>query len=163
MGGVLRCLLVCFLAAAWPWTGRPAAPVLGGGALRALVAAQAVPGPLAPDPVPLVGHAAHAVHVQHAHHAPQEQPAQQALPPHCQHLEAPADAAGTPDPTDASPAPSAHKCSACDACAGATPLPAQALRFEPPQARPVRYQRLAQGALRFITDGPDRPPRSRRS
>ena len=72
-----------------------------------------------------------------------------------------ADAATGPAHADATPVPATHKCSACDACASAAALPAQAPRLVPPEAGTASYQRMGQGALRFLTDGPDRPPRGR--
>ena len=72
-----------------------------------------------------------------------------------------ADPVSVPSHADASPLPVPHKCSACDACATAAPLSAQAPRIVPPEAGVARHPRLAQPALCFITEGPDRPPRGR--
>jgi hypothetical protein len=160
---VLRFLLVCFLVVAMPLKGLAAVVVLSGGMTGGMAGGMAPAAvttqAAARAPAGCPGHTASAAGTAHA---------RQVHPVHhtvVAHTAAPTDSQGQhADSTvqghaDASPLPVPHKCSACDACATAAPLPAQAPRIVPPEVGVARHPRLAQPALCFITEGPDRPPR----
>ena len=144
MQRVLRFLLVCFLAAAMPLKGMAMVLMLAGGWMPLAGAAQVAP-------------------VHAAHMTPMAQMARMA---HMGRYEAlPADhappcaSATTGHGDKATKTPSTPQCSACDACAAAAPLPAVPLHIAAPDVGAARFQPLAQAPVRFVTDGPDRPPR----
>ena len=140
-----RLMLICFIALALPLQGAAAALRLGCLPDRAQGHAQHVPA-AAPQSSGHEGQGAassHAHHAEHAHQAP---------------------AAGQADPgaTDLSRLPSApHSCSACAACCLGAVLLAPLL--SPPAVTPlvhgVLFQAFSAGPVRFVTGGPDRPPR----
>lgn len=53
-----------------------------------------------------------------------------------------------------------HKCSACAACCVTAALPASTLRFEAAIDAAAPPRTFVPTAVAFLTDGPERPPRS---
>jgi hypothetical protein len=147
---VLRFLLVWLLAAAMPMKGMAAAVMLLCAPLPAKVV-QAPPGLLAP------GHAVHGGaehHVQrHLHHPHQHHTdASPAQPPQ---PDMHGDTASADDPAGSSG--HAHAVAKCGACAA---MPAALPHLAPPPPGALCFEPMAAGAVRFLTGGPDRPPRS---
>jgi hypothetical protein len=182
---LIRLLLVCLLAAAMPLKGMAAVVMLACGAMHG-AAATALHGPPGhhgqaghadhsdqADHADHAGHAGHqrsAMHGSHGSHGPHavqahhaaaadpDHPAQghHAVPGH--HVQA-----GQADANEAIDAASLqfeHKCAACAACGAAAALPAEPPRFAPAEAGPEAFRPLPLSAVRFFTDGPDRPPRT---
>lgn len=151
MQRVLRFLLVWLLAVAMPLKGMAAAVMLLCAPLPAASVVQAMPSHLAQ------GHAAHdgAQHHQHFRHASQAKPPQP--PQHATHAThaTQGDAASADDHGGSSGhAHAVAKCGACAAIAAGLP------RVAPPPPGAQGFEPMALGAVRFLTDGPDRPPRS---
>jgi hypothetical protein len=150
---LIRLLLVCLLAAAMPLKGMAAVVMLACAPVHGAAAALHAPPGHAGHPSAVHGphagaasHAAHADHAAHGHHAMAGHHAQ----------------ADQADPDEAGAAASLqfeHKCSACAACGAAAALPAEPPRLVPPETGPEAFRPLPLSAVRFFTDGPDRPPR----
>lgn len=139
MQRVLRFLLVWFLVVAMPLKG---------------VAAVAM---LACGPAHAHGHSAVQAPADHADHAAGHGFADHAGTTH-HHAAHAAPAQGGDDGADAL-SKLIHKCSACAACGAGAALPAQPPHFAAPEAEPTAFTPLPLSAVRFVTDGPDRPPR----
>jgi hypothetical protein len=158
---LIRFLLVCLLAAAMPLKGMAAVVMLACAPMHGAAAAlHAPPGHLGhTGQAGHAGPAGHQASSQQSPHAVQADPAahgHHAVPGH--HVQV--------DPADADVAIDAaklhfdHKCSACAACGAAAALPAEPPRFAPAEAGPEAFRPLPLSAVRFFTDGPDRPPRT---
>jgi hypothetical protein len=179
---LIRLLLVCLLAAAMPLKGMAAVVMLACGAMHG-AAATALHGP--PGHHGQAGHADHSDHADHAGHAGHQRSAMHGYHgshgPHAvqAHHAAAADPdhpaqghhavpghhvqAGQADANEAIDAASLqfeHKCAACAACGAAAALPAEPPRFAPAETGPEAFRPLPLSAVRFFTDGPDRPPRT---
>lgn len=141
-----RLMLICFIALALPLQGAAAALRLGCLPDRGQGHGQHVPA-AAPQSTGHEGQGAASSHAHHAEHAHQASAAGQADPGATNLSRLP----GTP-----------HTCSACAACClGAVLLAPQ---LSPPAVTPlvhgVVFQAFSVGPVRFVTGGPDRPPRS---
>ena len=55
---------------------------------------------------------------------------------------------------------SSSKCSVCASCCTGAALPAAAIRFSPPPLGDSPFLASASASVVFITDGPERPPRT---
>jgi hypothetical protein len=182
---LIRLLLVCLLAAAMPLKGMAAVVMLACGAMHG-AAATALHAPAGHhgqaghlDHADHAGHAghqrsamqgspgSHGPHAAQAHHAAAADPdpdhvaqGHHAVPGH--HVQAgQADADEAIDEAiDAASLQFEHKCAACAACGAAAALPAEPPRFAPAEAGPEAFRPLPLSAVRFFTDGPDRPPRT---
>lgn len=151
----LRRLLVWIMVLAMPVKGMAAMAMLACG--PAHVAPPAAAAPQAHH----AGHAhqaAPAVQAGHAH-----APLHSTLPAahHADHAVAdptpPADAGH--DPAGDLSASVKHKCSACAACSAGAALPSQPPALLAAEPAPAQFAAAAVSAFRFVTDGPDRPPR----
>ena len=107
---------------------------------------------------------AHAAHShQHEHGAATAPHGHDNAAPHHSHVDAPA--AGTPDVGDAADPPAAQKiaktsCSACASCCTAAALPTAVLTFDVTPVHASVVALVPRSIAAFVTDGPDRPPRS---